>query len=176
MIVVGVITNSDDRVPSVLSSFGLRVSPLRCGVQEQNPSRASPAGPQQQGDYDIDLHCMSYDVGFAKPDRRIFDATEAVADGLVAASRDGGEDAPWLKMYVGDEFEKDVKAAWAAGWNSVLVGAGAGEGTEGEEGLLDLDQCAGTTLDDCFPQEKPPSMIRAESTQALLEWLIQKCR
>lgn len=175
-VIVGVITNSDDRVPGILSSLGLRVSPLRFGSNMDTPSK--PIGTQQ---LDIDFHCMSYDVGFAKPDRRIFDAAEAMAKNLIAtqdgaySGQDSGgakADESWLKLYVGDEFEKDAKAACAAGWNSVLVGSGVDIG--GQESLLDLEQCRTSALDRVFQQESSPLMIRAESTQALLEWLIKQ--
>ncbi|KAK4149044.1 HAD-like domain-containing protein [Chaetomidium leptoderma] len=170
-IVVGVITNSDDRVPGILSSLGLRVSPLRVG---STISLAKVADQQ----YDIDLHCMSYDVGFEKPDRRIFDAAEETANQLAAAQRgtepgrDGErakEAAPWLKLYVGDEYKKDVLGARGAGWNSVFVGTD--ENVPGQENLLGLPQLNDKTLDEVFPQGAPPVTIRAESTQELLEWL-----
>src|SRR3569833_2399422 len=100
-VIIGVITNSDDRVPEILSSFGLSVSPRRYG----SPAERKMA----DGRHDIDFHCMSYEVGFEKPDRRIFDAADELAREFFAAgsgeesagSRDGP--APWIKVYVGDE-------------------------------------------------------------------------
>ncbi|KAH6846948.1 hypothetical protein B0I37DRAFT_340790 [Chaetomium sp. MPI-CAGE-AT-0009] len=149
--ILGVITNSDDRVPSILSSLGLHIRPLRFGTTNTNTNldaNANPLQPHQQqhphaSAYDIDLHCMSYDVGFAKPDRRIFDAAEAMADQLAAASitssqgGGGGVPRPWLKVYVGDEYAKDVVGARGAGWNAILIvdhhgGGGGGGGGEGE--------------------------------------------
>lgn len=169
-IVVGVITNSDDRVPSILSSLGLRVSPVRFG------SDLDPAEVVAGKQYDIDLHCMSYDVGFAKPDRRIFDAAEDMAKRIVATTRnDGGgggeEDVPLLKLYVGDELEKDALGARAAGWNSVLVGPDGS--TQPEGGFSELGRWG--TLTDIFREGgTSPLMARVESTQMLLEWLIKE--
>lgn len=68
---------------------------------------------------------MSYDVGYEKPDGRIFLAAEQM---LVVLSKARG-DAPWNmdleswdKIYVGDEYQKDVIGARNAGWFCVLVG------------------------------------------------------
>ncbi|KAI7278645.1 hypothetical protein KC345_g5864 [Hortaea werneckii] len=91
--VVGLITNSDDRVPGVLSSLGLT--------------------------YDIDFSVMSYDIGCEKPDKRIFSAAEEIWRQL-PGSVDARDDE-WDKVYVGDEYGKDVVGAQAAGWHSVLI-------------------------------------------------------
>jgi hypothetical protein len=170
-IAVGVITNSDDRVPSILSSLGLRVSPARFGT----PFDPAELAAQQ---YDVDLHCMSYDVGFAKPDRRIFDAAENMAYQLAAAQdaashgRRGNRAVPWLKVYVGDEYENDVVGARGAAWNPVFVGTE--EGLSGKEVFSDLGKLGNTALDEVFSQNSGPVTIRAESTQIVLEWLTQQ--
>lgn len=172
-IIVGVITNSDDRVPGILSSLGLRVSPLRFGSSIDLSEVASQL-------YDIDLHCMSYDVGFAKPDRRIFDAAEEMANQLLTAQEGaelghgGGraaEAASWLKLYVGDEYEKDVVGARRAGWNPIFVGAE--EDMPSQENLPDLNQLGNGAFEEVFPQGNAPLTIRVESTQVLLEWVIK---
>ncbi|KAK4239511.1 hypothetical protein C8A03DRAFT_32367 [Achaetomium macrosporum] len=182
-IAVGVITNSDDRVPSILSSLGLRVSPLRFG------SSIKPVDPSSHDEYDIDLLCLSYDVGFAKPDRRIFDAAEDMANQLLpaAAAQEEGkpvrvsnsgpatEDAAsLLKLYVGDEFEKDVVGARDAGWNAVFVGTDADIGGQDID-MLDLDRLDTSGLEEVFPdKDTSPVTIRADSTQAFLKWLIER--
>jgi FMN phosphatase YigB (HAD superfamily) len=172
-IVVGVVTNSDDRVPGILSSLGFHVSPLRFG---HNIDTTVLAG----GQYDIDLHCMSYDVGFAKPDRRIFEAAEAMANTVIAMqngagpARDGGRaegDVPWLKLYVGDEFQTDVMGARGAGWNSILVGPE----TDSQEQLIDIGQTGNIPLDDVFPLRSGstvPVALQAGTSRMVLEWLI----
>ena len=117
-LVVGVISNSDHRVPDVLGSLGVRVSPLIYG----QPSTTN----QQKGeDYDIDFTLMSYDVGHEKPDKRIFAAAAEMLVQSFGASRTDGEAAPnideWDKIYVGDEYESDVVGAVDAGWKAVLI-------------------------------------------------------
>lgn len=160
-VVVGVVTNSDDRVPSILSSFGLSVSPLRYGSQEQ-------ACPHPGDRYDVDFHCISYDVGFEKPDIRIFNAAESMLSRIITA-RDGRTPAAaelqsWYKVYVGDEHVKDVVGSTEAGWHPVL---------------LDNDWQASNVaaLEDC-PQEQSildafalHPVLKVKSIRALASWL-----
>ncbi|KAK4998388.1 hypothetical protein LTR66_002362 [Elasticomyces elasticus] len=112
--VVGIVTNSDDRVPGILDSLGLNVDQLRFG---QDVS-AGQAG----GEVDIDFVVMSYDVGFEKPHRRMFDAaTETLRNLLAARSAAHPGIDSWDVVYVGDELEKDVLAAEDAGWSAALL-------------------------------------------------------
>ena len=185
--IIGVITNSDDRVPSILSSLGLHVRPLRFGVDTNTSPSPTPLPSQQQQpphvssyDYDIDLHAMSYDVGFAKPDPRIFDAAEQMANHLVAntittnthVAQGGGraEVLPWLKVYVGDEYAKDVTGALGAGWNAVLVGDERTDGLEESE-EESLEWLENKPLEEVFPLGSPPRAARAGSVQEVLRWL-----
>jgi hypothetical protein len=118
--VVGIITNSDDRVPSVLDSFGLKVGPRRVGSSAERSSQATI-------DEDISFVVLSYDVGFEKPDRRIFEAAERMLEETLAESgenADGQEIDGYEKLYVGDSLEKDYLGAKAAGWNAVLLDRG----------------------------------------------------
>lgn len=108
---VGVVTNSDDRVPSVLSSLGLRVGSLR---HEIGPHGADHASNSVQLS-DIDFVILSYDVGFEKPSRRIFDAAKDLG-------RLG--DVPsdlWRYVHVGDDLDKDLEGAIQAGWEGLLL-------------------------------------------------------
>ena len=98
--IVGVITNSDDRVPSILSSFGLQVGLWRHG----NGSRAS-----LKAEDDIDFVMLSYDVGFEKPDPKIFDATKQMLPGQERF------------LHVGDDLQKDYLGATRAGWEGILL-------------------------------------------------------
>ncbi|KAK4547774.1 hypothetical protein LTR36_000732 [Oleoguttula mirabilis] len=110
--VVGVVTNSDERVPDILTSFGLKVSPLKFGTK---PMGSNTPGEQ----HDVDFSVMSYDVGHEKPDKRIFDAAEGMLKSLPGA---GDSDLnAWDKVYIGDEYEKDVVGARDAGWYAVLI-------------------------------------------------------
>jgi beta-phosphoglucomutase-like phosphatase (HAD superfamily) len=104
-ITVGVITNSDDRIPGILSSLGLNVGSPRhgMGLSSQNSN----------SEEDINFVVMSYDVGHEKPAREIFDAARALA----GASPTQGN---WC-LHVGDDLDKDYKGAKAADWESVLL-------------------------------------------------------
>lgn len=107
--VIGIITNSDNRVPDILTSLGLSVSPIRHGSARR----------QNQADSNIDFVIMSFDVGHEKPDRRIFDA----ADMMLKADGKAVDSTAWQKIYVGDEYGKDIVGAGDAGWNAILIGA-----------------------------------------------------
>jgi FMN phosphatase YigB (HAD superfamily) len=156
-VVIGVVTNSDDRVPSILSSFGLRVSPLRYGSGESVIS--------SKEEYDIDFHCMSYDVGYEKPDRRIFAAAEDMLGRVVAAdgqSMSAVERESWQKVYVGDEYAKDVVGAADAGWNPVLLDV------EGSSDVCSLEDCSHGGLEDVFAEH---AVVRVRSLHGLAAWL-----
>ncbi|KAK3180736.1 hypothetical protein K4F52_007953 [Lecanicillium sp. MT-2017a] len=140
-IVIGVVSNSDDRVPGILSSFGLKISPLRHG--------AATAESAREQDHDIDFHCMSYDVGVEKPDRQMFQSAELMLSRIIAA-REGkqptdAEMAGWHKVHVGDEMGKDVVGAKEAGWDSVLLDVN-GENSD----AVDLGARAQEDLRDVF--------------------------
>lgn len=175
-IVVGVITNSDDRVPDIVSSFGLRVSPLRYGTSNTSASSASSSP------YDVDFHCMSYDVGVEKPDPAIFRAAESLLP-AVLGNNDTSADVDltaWDKVYVGDEAAKDVAGAHAAGWNAALIQDDEAASTsittkDGEK------QFAIQRLADCPPQPLtnlfgPPSdavVVGVDSAASFVEWLLR---
>lgn len=67
--------------------------------------------PSNRDRDDIDFVALSYDVGAEKPDRKMFDAAREL----------GGELEPDECLHVGDDLVKDVQAAEAAGWHSVIV-------------------------------------------------------
>lgn len=117
-LVVGVVTNSDDRVPDVLSSLGLHVSSIRYG--------SDPALPKinAKEEYDIEFSVMSFDVGAEKPDARIFQAAETMlkSEKLDLPAEIDTDAASWQKIYVGDQYSKDVVGPLNAGWNAVLIG------------------------------------------------------
>ncbi|KAK1245336.1 hypothetical protein MKX08_004965 [Trichoderma sp. CBMAI-0020] len=159
-LVIGVITNSDDRVPDVLSSFGLNVSPLRYGI----PFEASAI---QEKQYDIDFHCMSYDVGVEKPDRRIFNAADIMLSHIIKAryheSVRESDLESWQKVYVGDEVAKDVVGAAEAAWNPVLLDV-EGKSTE----MARLEDIPQQTLEYIF---KDHNSVRVGSIRNLVTWL-----
>lgn len=157
---MGVVTNSDDRVPSILSSFGLNVSPLRYGTPG-----GPPVSPGEE--YDIDFHCMSYDVGVEKPDRRIFQAAELMLSRVIA-SRAGRTPSPaelesWQKIYVGDEYAKDAVGATNAGWNPVLLDV---EGSAVE--IPKLEDCPAKSVNALFTEHE---VVRVRSLRDLAAWM-----
>jgi FMN phosphatase YigB (HAD superfamily) len=119
-VVVGVVTNSDDRVPGILKSFGLRIGKRRFAAEEgiskkeEEKGLIREAGTDAGREEDVNFICLSYDVGFEKPDRRIFDAAISMLPSECNIN-------DFDKLYVGDELEKDYLGAKAAGWDSVLL-------------------------------------------------------
>lgn len=101
---VGIISNSDDRVPAILASLGIHVQDRRFGSTTPVSSPSSS---------DVDWVTMSYDVGFEKPDRRIFDAAKSLS-GLAAESNG-------IFMHIGDNPMEDYEGARSAGWQSLLL-------------------------------------------------------
>jgi FMN phosphatase YigB (HAD superfamily) len=81
-----------------------------------------------QEEQDIDFHCMSYDVGHEKPDKRMFSAAESMLAKIIESRKhqlasDEAEslESNWTKILVGDEYEKDVEGSINAGWNAILL-------------------------------------------------------
>ncbi|TKX26402.1 hypothetical protein C1H76_1364 [Elsinoe australis] len=127
-LVVGLITNSDDRVPDILSSFGLKVKPLRHNedCRLYHPTN-EPA--------DIDFAIMSYDVGHEKPDASIFNAaTTMLKEMLKAEGHKEADISDWRQLYVGDALVKDAGGALSAGWDAVLIDREKQPLFENEEG------------------------------------------
>ena len=112
--VVGIITNSDDRVPHILSSFGLRVG-SRVFVEDLG-SRPKPAFSNHEME-DINFVVMSYDVGFEKPHQRIFKAAESILHDYATME----DTESFEHLHVGDDMMKDVLGAQAAGWHALLL-------------------------------------------------------
>jgi FMN phosphatase YigB (HAD superfamily) len=101
--VVGIVSNFDPRLRSILSSLGLSLAP--------------PSGPWS-AEHDVDFVLASYDVGAHKPAPAVFAAAETLATRLLPVEQRG---APLLKVHVGDSRECDADAAVAVGWHGVLV-------------------------------------------------------
>ncbi|KAJ5703877.1 hypothetical protein N7493_011015 [Penicillium malachiteum] len=131
-VVIGVVSNSDDRVPAVLKDLGLRVGDLRADQDlssmalpgfEQRDDAATARYTGLQSEHDIDMVITSYEAGEEKPNRLIFDVAERQARILV---RQSGvpEDEPWTRVHVGDDYNKDYIAARDAGWQSYLLPRG----------------------------------------------------
>ena len=104
---IGVLSNSDSRIPSILSDLGLKVGSTRSGAScDDVPRELCHAN-------DVEFVALSYDSGHEKPDVRAFGAAEELAGRLA----DGIEQ----RVHVGDDIEKDIKGASAAGWTGILL-------------------------------------------------------
>ncbi|KAJ5753906.1 uncharacterized protein N7511_008059 [Penicillium nucicola] len=125
-IIIGVISNSDDRVPAVLKSLGLQVGDMR--ADQDRSSMELPGFEEREGMQavtdeqrapDVDLVITSYEAGAEKPDRRIFDVAKRQAQLL--ASSEINPETDMLCVHVGDDYAKDYCAARDAGWESYLL-------------------------------------------------------
>lgn len=158
-VVVGVITNSDDRTSDILTSLDVRVNALRYGGETAKRDK----------DCDIDFTVLSYDVGVEKPDKRIFEAAEGMIPAVLQSrAGDGGMEADsgsWEKVYVGDEYAKDVVGALDAGWNAVLVDREPGDKRSEVEWL---DDRAPGSLFEVFENARA---VGFSSLAKLAEWL-----
>ncbi|OJZ91238.1 hypothetical protein ASPFODRAFT_41646 [Aspergillus luchuensis CBS 106.47] len=138
-ILLGVISNSDDRVPAVLKALGMRVGDMRAdqdlssidlpGFEERGQVGDSAAILKSQPDVDVDLVITSYEAGDSKPNRLIFDVAKRQAQ-LLAGKYGHKHDShlmgldetdDWICVHVGDEYEKDYLAAIRAGWQGYLI-------------------------------------------------------
>jgi hypothetical protein len=175
-VIIGVITNSDNRTASILTSLGVRVSPLHYGEERLEQSLAD-----SRNEFDVDFTVLSYDVGAEKPDGRIFAAAEEMLgtllrreDSVGSSSSDASAEA-WSKVYVGDEYEKDVVGATRAGWKAVLVereDAGAGrEEREGVEWLGGKRPAAANKPSSIFDVFARTDAVGVGSLKELGEWL-----
>jgi FMN phosphatase YigB (HAD superfamily) len=135
-VVLGVISNSDDRVPAVLRALGVRVGDMRA---DQDISSVELPGFEQRGgieqdagfsDVDLDLVITSYEAGEEKPNRLIFDVAKRQARLVVKNQVQTGSTSTltgvdemddWVCVHVGDDYEKDYRAAIDAGWQSYLL-------------------------------------------------------
>ena len=155
-VLVGVVSNSDDRISVVLESLGVRVGRCRAdedvtsgrlpGFEERGGGSPLPGGEGDEGrESDVDLVVTSYEAGAEKPSRRIFDVARRQA-GRVALAVDGNVsgsgDEDWTCVHVGDDLEKDYRGALAAGWGAYYVpregDIEAPEGVRALRSLVDL--------------------------------------
>ena len=105
---VGVITNSDGRVPGVLSSLGLRVRSKRKDGWQTDFGDDTAASRS-----DIDFVATSYDVGTEKPASGIFEAASRLSD--------IGAHENVQRIHVGDGLATDCFGAVDAGWQGIFL-------------------------------------------------------
>lgn len=115
--IVGVITNSDDRVPDILTSLGLNLGARRVGKRAGAMARSDPTE-------DVSFVVISYDVGYEKPKHQIFDAAIWLLEECLAAEAQAGRtmlSGDFERVYVGDDPAKDVIGAQDAGWDAIFL-------------------------------------------------------
>jgi FMN phosphatase YigB (HAD superfamily) len=171
-LIVGVISNSDDRVPLVLASLGLGIGPLRNGLQQSSPN----AGEQP---YDIDFHCLSYDVGFEKPNERIFRAAEDLCrhacTGQDGIRTDDEALMTWHKVLVGDDVAADADGALKAGWHAVYLTTnlelGSPSDAEAQAAAWPALEAEKESLDELFAN---PAQPITATLAGFLQWLLAR--
>ncbi|KAL4881089.1 HAD-like domain-containing protein [Aspergillus karnatakaensis] len=162
-IVVGVVSNSDDRITSVLESLGVSVCDARAGeektqtnddlpgFEEEREKEKSRSGsdtrdrssPLQDQQRDVDFVLTSYQVGAEKPDPLIWDVALRTARRLKSETGDAGGEGGWECIHVGDDYSKDYRGATDAGWKAYYLpretdAAQVPKGTRTITSLLDL--------------------------------------
>ncbi|KAL2868639.1 HAD-like domain-containing protein [Aspergillus lucknowensis] len=144
-IVIGVVSNSDDRICSVLQSLGVSVGEARAGETESHKlpgfeeerERISPLQHQK----DVDFVLTSYQLGVEKPDPLVWDVALRTAQSLRPGA---GDNEGWECVHVGDEYARDYHGAVNAGWKAYYLSqqaeapANVPEGTKTIKSLLDL--------------------------------------
>ncbi|TPX21985.1 hypothetical protein DIZ76_015950 [Coccidioides immitis] len=123
-IVVGVISNSDDRVPTILRSMGLRVG----SAWADNGDLLPPADETHDAikqENDIDFIVTSYEAGKEKPNKHIFDVAQKRAGEYLNATSPAKRPlfpAPsYYCIHVGDDYHDDYQGGQSAGWDSFLL-------------------------------------------------------
>ncbi|EMD61250.1 hypothetical protein COCSADRAFT_240698 [Bipolaris sorokiniana ND90Pr] len=156
--IVGIITNSDDRIQSILSSFGLDIASRRYNNNNNNNGGSGGEVNTISRDQDIDFVLLSYDTSVEKPHPVIFSlAEEMLSDVLssrVGAQGTGLQASDFEKLHVGDDLDKDYLGAKEAGWGALLLrrDQGSGKGiqnieVEGENGDKKRVEAIGSLLD-----------------------------
>lgn len=121
-IIVGVVSNSDDRVPDILTSLGLKVGGTRAEGMQQNGPVPDATISSEPGN-DIDFVITSYEAGEEKPHRQIFDVakTRGKACKKTLDDQENSQNESWTYVHVGDDEAKDYEGAIAAGWDSFYL-------------------------------------------------------
>lgn len=130
-IVTGVISNSDDRVSSVLKSLGLAVGNTRADKDRSSTQlpgfeESVDEGLEKNGAHanDLDLIITSYEAGEEKPSNQIFEVAERQARRFLSTKFDSSrkvDDLEWTRIHIGDDFVKDYQGALNAGWHGILL-------------------------------------------------------
>lgn len=149
-VIIGVLSNSDDRISVVLESLGVSVGSYRA---DQDVTSGRLPGFEGRGDFrsrlnqsrmedgsgdgngngsrtDIDLVITSYEAGEEKPDPLIFRVAERQAErvlldwdssSVASTSASVAGAGEWTRIHIGDDLEKDFRAALRAGWDAFYL-------------------------------------------------------
>jgi HAD-hyrolase-like len=137
-LVVGVLSNSDERVGGVLRGLGVSMSgseePHR-GIERNDGG----GGGDRDGEVDVDFVLTSWESGHEKPSPFAFEAAVQRARGVLRTSRstsaassttsttaapaEGNKEASMIQIHIGDDLRTDYDGALAAGtgWSSLLL-------------------------------------------------------
>ncbi|KAL4926869.1 uncharacterized protein BDV17DRAFT_293213 [Aspergillus undulatus] len=135
-VIVGVVSNSDDRISSVLEALRISVGDPRAGeektrqgndlpgFEEDREKRPRPHRKMTRAQRlqkrkekkDIDFILTSYQAGVEKPDPLIWDIALRTARELHGDTGAGTGD--WECIHVGDDYDKDYSGALNAGWKA----------------------------------------------------------
>ncbi|KAF3479929.1 uncharacterized protein GIQ15_06905 [Arthroderma uncinatum] len=122
-IVVGIISNSDDRISPILNSLGISVGSAWADTGEllpRGPTSTSTGGKIKLND--IDFIVTSYEAGDEKPHPRIFDIAKTRAkEHLLATDPSYEEDDSWRRIHIGDDYDHDYQGATNSGWENFLL-------------------------------------------------------
>lgn len=142
-VVVGVVSNSDDRISPVLESLGVSVRDARAGEEKRRGGRDLPgfeeerekegrSGDSLQGqeEKDVDFILTSYQVGAEKPDKLIWDVASRTA------AQGSADDGSWERVHVGDDYGKDYRGAQDAGWKAYYLARDAEAAVQAPEGTM----------------------------------------
>ncbi|KAI9369230.1 HAD-like domain-containing protein [Aspergillus egyptiacus] len=171
-VVVGVVSNSDDRISSVLESLGVSIGDARAGEMgsgwklpgfEEEREKVIQSGSQrdvgtgslqgkgqEQGNdqRDVDFVLTSYQAGAEKPDRLVWDMALREAQSLYTEAGNGDADAGgWECIHVGDDYGKDYRGAVEAGWKAYHLPREAEAAAKTPEGTRTI-----TSLLDLLPE------------------------
>lgn len=171
---LGILSNSDPRVRSILSSFDIPILP------SMFPPRYTPHTRRFHLDFGpatFAFATLSYEAGHAKPDRGIYSAAvrdaQACLERMAHVSRltrTGMELLSEVRrefhcMHVGDELGKDVLPAIACGWDGVLLDRAAEE--EVSEQKVEVDAVTGLQDGDAAGEKKVVKVSVINSLAAL---------
>ena len=130
-IVTGIISNSDDRVSTVLRSLGLSVGRTRADEDRSStllPGFEEDACQEMENreihSDDLNLVITSYEAGEEKPSRLIYDVAIRQANRLLSTYKQTQYDldtVDWTRIHVGDDLAKDYQGATDAGWHGILL-------------------------------------------------------